>query len=516
MQESEVDAGRQALEEMQQFQCMLSKFQKECITAIDDKEMYKSLKKLGLDFGPTFMNLRNIRVAADRCFAEISIPNTAAIMPAQFEYPFIIHPATLDSCIHALFPIGARYSNTEQGTPVPTFIEDLFVSQDLATVPGHVFNVFAENKTKVIGSKASIVSDQNTRSLAVFNKGAIDYKPKVLLNGLVFKSLPNIAQEGSERRIYYQMDWQPDPSLLSPAQANEISAPFRIPFPHRDQACLSQQAAFYYAERALKTISTEEIPTMQAHHRKLYTALTSYCSAVHDGQLGPFATLDWVRLDSEQREAVCASVNQTPYGILLRPVGESLTHILRQQIDPLSVMVEDDRLESYYRTWEPIKQSYQQAATIIKLLGNKNPHLNILEIGAGTGGARFPILEVLGGAGNSPPNFANYDFTDISPAFFEKAAEKLDRWNGLVTFKKLDVELDPVQQGFKPGSYDLIIAANVVHATRRIGSTMRSMRGLLKPGGTLILIEITVNTIGASLMFGTLPGWWNCKSRRSR
>ena len=518
-QGTEVDGGRQALEESEQFHCMVSNFEKECINTIDDKEMYKSLDILGLNFGPTFTNLHNIHVAADRCFADISIPDTAAVMPAHFEYPFIIHPATLDSCIHALFPIGARYNKLEQGTPVPTFIEELFVSHSVATFPGHVFTVYAESGTKALGSRASIESHQKTGSLAVFDKGAIDMKPRVLLNGLVFKSLPNSTQDGpkeEERRICYQIDWQPDPSLLSAAHIVEITAAFRKPFPQGDQAHLSQQAAFYYAERALETLSAEEVTAMQPYHRKLHNALTSYCNTVHDGQLDMFSTLEWIRLDPEQRAAVCAGVGRTPFGILLRPIGDSLSQIMRQQVDPLSVMVEENRLENFYRMWEPIKQSYQQAATFIKLLGNKNPHLNILEIGAGTGGATFPILEALSGAGTNPPNFANYDFTDLSPAFFEKAAEKLERWNGLLAFKKLDVELDPVQQGYKSCSYDLIVAANVVHATRCIENTLKSIKELLKPGGTVILIEMTVNTLGASLIFGTLPGWWNGRSCNSR
>lgn len=71
------------------------------------------------------------------------------------------------------------------------------------------------------------------------------------------------------------------------------------------------------------------------------------------------------------------------------------------------------------------------------------------------------------------------------------------------------MELDPVQQGYKSCSYDLIVAANVVHATRFIENTLKSIKRLLKPGGIVVLIEITVNTSGASLIFGTLPGWWN-------
>lgn len=512
VQGTEVDGGRRAHEESEQFRQLKSDFEKECTTTIDDQEMYKSLGKLGLSFGPTFANLQKVRASSNRCVAEVSVPNTAAVMPAQFEYPFIIHPATLDSCIHAVFPIGDRYHQQDQGTPVPTFIEELFISQSIEKTPGHVFKVYAQSDISDVGSRANIGHGRKTNCLSVFDREQVDLEPMITFNGLVFTTLPNNTREvidTEERRIYYQTDWQPDPGFLSSVQATEISAAFRKPFPLEDQACISQQAAFYYAELALETLSNEDVAAMQPHHRKLHASLNRSCSAVHDGQLGMFPTYDWLRLNSEERTAICARVGQIPYGILLCPIGENLSRILRQEIDPLSVMVEEDRLERYYRTYEPIERSYQQAAVYIKLLGNKNPHLNILEIGAGTGGATLPILEALSGIGVSPPNFTNYDFTDLSPAFFEKAREKTGRWGELVTFKKLDIECAPILQGYEPESYDLIIAANVVHATSCIESTMKRIRGLLKPGGTLILIEITVQTIAASLVFGTLPGWWN-------
>ncbi|KAK3169216.1 hypothetical protein OEA41_008599 [Lepraria neglecta] len=440
-------------------------------------------------------------------------------MPAQFEYSFIIHPATLDSCIHAVFAIGARCNQQDQGTPVPTFIEEMFISQSIQKTPGHVFNVYAQSKMKDVGTKANTGPGQQSESLAIFDREQTDFEPRITFNGLVFTSLANNTQEETEieeRRIYYQTEWQPDPSFLSSVQVTEISAAFRKSFPQDDQACISQQATFYYAERALEVVSAENFTAMQPHHRKLYASLTGFCSAVRNGQLGMYPTHNWLCLISDQRAAIFARVRQIPYGTLLCPVGENLSWILRQEVDPLSVMMEDDRLERYYQTYEPIEQFYQQAAVYIRLLGNKNPHLNILEIGAGTGGATLPILEALSNTGTGPPNFTNYDFTDLSPAFFEKAREKIGRWSEFVTFKKLDIESDPAQQGYKPGLYDLIVAVNVVHATSRIENTMKRIRSLLKPGGTLVLMEITVKTMAASLIFGTLPGGQKVAEEESR
>ena len=511
---TEVDNGRQNREESDRFCQMISDFETKCTTNMDTQEMYKALDGLGLGFGPLFTNMRRARFSADRCIAEISIPNTIAAMPAQFEYPFIIHPATLDSCLHSVFPIDARYSHRDRGTPVPTFIEEMFLSHNIEKSPGHIFNVYAQSEEKHGADAKSTRGGQRSDSLAVFDRGQTNHQPKIKINGLLFtyiaKDISDAAND-DERKICYQTVWSTDPSFLSRAQAIEMSAEFRQSFPQADQTCISQQASFYYAEQVLKTLSAQDVSAMQLHHQKLCKSLTGFCNAVRAGQLGPFSTLGWLSLDSEQRAVVCAQVAQVPYGIILCHIGENLPRILRQEIDPLSVLQEEDRLERFYRTWEPFHQSYQQAAVFIKLLGNKNPHLNILEIGAGTGGATLPILEALSGVGTRPPDFTNFDFTDVSPAFFEKAREKLGRWSNVLTFKKFDIEHDPVEQGYQQGSYDLIIAANVVHTTSSVKSTMERIKSLLKPGGSLILIELTVKTLALQLMFGTLPGWWNGK-----
>ncbi|MCJ1401280.1 polyketide synthase [Xylographa trunciseda] len=141
-------------------------------------------------------------------------------------------------------------------------------------------------------------------------------------------------------------------------------------------------------------------------------------------------------------------------------------------------------------------------------MAHKNPHLNILEVGAGTAGATIPILRALGGQDGTMARFANYDFTDISAGFFDSSRQKTIAWGNLISFKKLDIEADPIQQGYQEGSYDLVIAANVLHATRSMRNTMENVRKLFKPGGKLVLVELTHERITTSTIFGTLSGWW--------
>jgi len=152
----------------------------------------------------------------------------------------------------------------------------------------------------------------------------------------------------------------------------------------------------------------------------------------------------------------------------------------------------------------------QQCAIYTDLLAHKNPHLRVLEIGAGTGGATLPILSALGGMNSlNPPRFISYDVTDITTGFFEKLQEKVAAWGDLVNFKKLDIENDPGEQGLESGGYDVVIAANVLHATRNMNTTMANVRKLLKSGGVLVLVELTPKKAAVTNIFGIFDG---CKS----
>ena len=102
----------------------------------------------------------------------------------------------------------------------------------------------------------------------------------------------------------------------------------------------------------------------------------------------------------------------------------------------------------------------------------------------------------------------SYDFTDISSGFFEAAQEKFKAWKDLTKYKKLDIEQDPLKQGFEGGSYDLIIACQVLHATKSMHNTMDNVRKLLKPGGKVLLIKTTQDQRDVQFAFGLLPGWW--------
>ena len=72
----------------------------------------------------------------------------------------------------------------------------------------------------------------------------------------------------------------------------------------------------------------------------------------------------------------------------------------------------------------------------------------------------------------------------------------------------LDIERDPAEQGFDAHGYDIVIAANVLHATRDLAETLAHCRRLLAPSGILVALEGTTVQGWLDLTFGLLPGWW--------
>ncbi|MFW3476891.1 beta-ketoacyl synthase N-terminal-like domain-containing protein [Streptomyces microflavus] len=129
----------------------------------------------------------------------------------------------------------------------------------------------------------------------------------------------------------------------------------------------------------------------------------------------------------------------------------------------------------------------------------------ILEIGAGTGATSAVVLEALRSA---RLDVREYCYTDISRAFLNHAERLFGAENPSLTCEILDIERPVADQCLTLGGYDVVVAANVLHATRDIRHTLRNAKALLRPGGLLVLNELTANNLLSQFSFGLLDGWW--------
>ncbi len=271
-----------------------------------------------------------------------------------------------------------------------------------------------------------------------------------------------------------------------------------------EQVLMNDQVGNIYIRRVAKRMREENISTAcNPHLTRLLSWMLGYDT---EPLLADITTLE------AEEELIEKTSSDNISGFALKRFGPRLYDIFAGKVNPLELLIQDDLLGRVYSEYSLFSTHYAQAAEYMQAAVHKNPHMKVLEIGAGTGSATMPLLSSLDRNGRLPLD--GYTYTDISSGFFERARERFGRWTHQMDFKTLDISRDPLTQGYAPASFDTIVASLVLHATPLMEATMTHVRKLLKPGGRLILIELTELSTGQNAVFGTLEGWWMAEDGR--
>ncbi|KAI1102916.1 putative polyketide synthase [Jackrogersella minutella] len=505
-QSSEVDADREFKESLERYDRDFEVSKRFCKTPSTPAKVYEDLSKAGLDYGSTFRNLKEIFYGPGKALGRLEIPDTKSIMPCKYEYDHLVHPATLDTFLQVLFPALTHAAANVKEPYMPTFIQEMHVSSDISSDPGHQFEVISE--AAFVGFREAAAS--------IVVRDRQGETPKVRIQGVKCTALTssNSADEAHNeelKQLCFDVEWQPDLDLLSKPETEAVLTATGVEDTPSEYIVTLEMVASYFYTRTLEEVSEEQV--VHPHHQKFFRYMQHHREQVLAGAI-EHQTPEWSRFDTpvmkEKMEKLISQIEGTDYeGQLLCRMGRNLSRILKNEIDPLAMMLENELLYNYYANSLGIATSYAHLQKYISMLSHKDPSLKYLEIGAGTGGATVPILNALGGGKGTYPRFESYTYTDISSGFFEKAEQKFSDWNGLIEYRKLNIEQDPSAQGYKEDEkFDVIIAFNVLHATTNMNHTISNVRKLLKTGGKLLLLEITHVLNRVFLPFGNLPGWW--------
>ena len=175
--------------------------------------------------------------------------------------------------------------------------------------------------------------------------------------------------------------------------------------------------------------------------------------------------------------------------------------------DPLSLLFGDAEPQAgdLYRRAPVWRAANQMLGEVVRTLVNELPQdrrLRVLEVGAGIGSATECVLPVL------PAGRFDYTYTDISAGFFADAETRFSTEDTPIDYLVLDIEKGPDRTGIRGLRFDLIIAANVLHATCYLDETLTNCRSLLAPSGLLVALENQRGRGWMDLIFGQLDGWW--------
>lgn len=388
-------------------------------------------------------------------------------MPGSFESDYVIHPTSLDALLHPILAAVATDPVTPQAW-VPTTITSVQVSSSTPNTAGTALRGICRPQFVHSG-------ELNTR--IVVGDGT-DAPPCVVIDGLIMTGLGS-AQNGPEpvgankaARLYSHPVWKLDLDLVEPAELRRTA--------DKKYGRDLDMAAFCRDGRHL----VDDL----CHHAvaKLEPKLTSASLPMHLRKY-----FDWMRQRSQGCEHVTApggSIVSPPGeakltngishgddstmqrldafcqrypvdGKLLRTVYTSLEGIFCEESVPIAVLMADDGLGPLYRAAHGLAANMQIFRDWFDLRADKTPGMSVVEIGAGTASTTLPILQSL--TSSSSKRFSSWTFTDISPGWFEKAKSELAAWDEEVNYKLLDIDKDPVEQGFEEGIYDVLLAVNV-------------------------------------------------------
>ena len=444
---------------------------------------YKAMADIGLNYTGIFKGL--VEVRRSRNFA-----TTSASWPEDSLTGFTLHPALLDVVFQSLF-VARSHPNSGQmtGALLPVHINRVLVNSNavMRDVGGPV----------AVDIDSFVTQHSNATVIGDLHASEPDQPTYLQVEGLTLKAVA-AADVRQDRQMFSKTVWKADASL-------GIVDMERCSHSDRESAKLAEaidRLALFYMRHLLTDFSEEETKNFAPHHQQMLESFRLRIASIGSSK-HPLLKKHHLA-DSEQ--VMEDLLDRYPGQIdlqLTKAVGENLASVFRGHTQLLEVMLQDGMLERFYMEGCGLTTINQSIQSVMKQITHKFSRTKILEIGAGTGATAWSALHAIDNA------YESYTYTDISTGFFDNAAEKLGDFADKMIFKPLDIERPVDQQGFSLHFYDIVIAANVLHATHSLKDTMTHARSLLKPGGFLLLLEATGrNILRLNFIMGGLPGWW--------
>lgn len=463
-----------------------------CDKPVDSNVHYSYASEQGLQYGDWFSILQDIRWDN-----KLNAVGRVDVSKKRYQTSSLVHPAVLDTAFHIL-----RVSaGSQPAANVPIRLEDAWFASSGWQHPQTNFVQWLATSNSVANGEVGRGEQGKLHALSD------DGKVLCIIQKAVTAAVTTGAQE-KETKLLYGVEWKPQLSLLEPKQlstacrADSYTRDETIVLANHAKMCSALDLA---AARTLKGVDHSKVPEGLVKHVEWMQHHVST-------NMSPAAQQEAETLSKSEAEARLSEVdNVLPAWKLYTECARKLPEMLAGDLDPLQVVFGSDLASIFYEDLFLNLCSDGRLGRLLDLASHENPALRFLEVGAGTGGMTGHIIKALQEreARTGSPSFSEYTYTDISPAFFERAKSRWPDLQDRMTFKTLDLDRSVDSQGFEAGSYDYIVAASVLHATPHLEENIRSICKALKPGGRLILLEvINPDDIATNFMAGLVPGWW--------
>ena len=513
------------------------------LSRVDLATFYRAKAAVGIDLGPSFRTLEGLWARPGEAVAEVALP-------AGFERaPLEVHPLMLDGCFQAFGAARNPDGGEEDVTYLPFAWERLWLAGRLPDrLVCHV---------RVRETPAGVASDTGRDELPEVRAANIGlYGPDGALvgelAGFTVKRATRAALlsavEGIDE-LLYEVVWRdraltpgivPADFLAGPSKVAADTELFtgylaNVDVGAEDRASLLADLEHLARAYALQTldrlgwdrvagagVESEELRQrleVGDEHRRLFRRMLEmlaqagvleesgdgFAVVVPSGEPLPEGLA--ADPDALATEMAARHAHGTTEIGLFRRSADALADVLRGRMDPLTLLFssgEPTAADLYLKA--PVARAANRmladaTAALLRALPDGR-RLRVLEVGAGTGSATAAILPEL------PQGRCDYTYTDISAGFFAEAESRFGGVETSIDYRVLDIEKDPVEQGFDRHGYDLVVASNVLHATRHLDETLAHCLAVLAPSGQMVALENLRGQGWLDLTFGQLDGWW--------
>ena len=491
----------------------------------DVEENYEHKRNRGLRYGPEFRVARELFARDGESAGLVSLSAKSAARAAEYA----LHPAVLDGALH-VFSAGART------------VEERGVKLKLPVRFSRILFLRSPGARTRVNAKVTQCNDELTEGrIGLYDDSG---EPCVLVDGFRAVALSSVRRAGSStgegRDLVYHVDWE-----RAPAEAphGPLEPPPLADLRERAAGALDEVLGLRGADH-LESVMVEEdalaasqvaagLRRMGASTAAGQASFSAASLGVAPGTRRIFERLaghlqnrgllersgdGWQANEAFERAADAAPgmlrdfigrfPGHMPQALLSAATAAELPAILRGEKDAVQVLFSGagtDLLEQYYGDGLFATPCMAGIAAAVRRAADALPDgrgLRILEVGAGTGGLAACVLPQL------ERGLHNYVFSDVSTGFFPPAQQKLATYPE-VEYRALDLDRDPEDQGFEPGSFDFIIGTNVLHAAADVRASLRRIHRLLAPGGTLAFMDIGSARLWTESIFGLTSGWWS-------
>lgn len=494
---------------------------------IAQEDFYAALYARGLHFGDSLQRVTNLQRRDGFASSVVELDGRSA----ESNKDFIAHPAVLDACLQTMAAAVPGFSVSDRDADV--FMPVSFEAIETGSALHGVLHVSAtvdadEQSGEILRGNVEIVDANNVVVLA--------------LRSIALKKATSSDLSAGSGTPFYKIEWQ-EKSL--PQEASHAGRILQGPESIGKAQSFFQKLAsdnelrrYFEGLSELEGIAIEYVVAALHHlgwekQAGVGFSAEALCAELnidgaHSKLLKRFLQMlierDFLAFEND-RYVVARDL--TPAGEpvdiesfitswpevraeseLLSRCGPRIADMLRGRADPLELLFPEGDTEAgaAIYTKSPLARTFN--ATVAEVVATVTAglpdgrRLRVLEIGGGTGGTTRFISDRV------DSTKLEYTFTDIGPLFVDRAEQRFGS-DPAFRFATFDVERDPVAQGLERGAYDLVIAANVIHATRNLDRTLTNIRSLLAVDGLLLMTEVVKRLNWIDTTFGFTSGWWH-------